>query len=283
MKTSLRHLLMVAIALVAVVVMAGCSGGTNGHVAATLELPAETRVVSASAAGSVSPAADVLVGDMDGDGDPSVGDAIKVLRVVVGLDPDDARADANKNGGADVGDAIKVLRCVVGLDGWPIGGGGAPAPPAPSPPHITGVTVSPASLPSTGGTTTVSADVSDADGIKGVAAEVVDPKNQAVSHAMSKIAGSGPTEGAYRVQITIDPGQLRDASGLYDGELSYLIRVCAEDENGSVANSSWRSVTVAAVNGGPAPPTPPGPDPPTPPDPTPPSPPGPSPPPPPPI
>lgn len=282
MKTSLRHPLMVAIALVAVVVMAGCSGGTNGHMAATLEPPAETRVVSASAAGSVSLADSALLGDMDGNGSASVGDAIGLLRIVVGLDPDEARADANQNGGADVGDAIKVLRCVVGLDGWPITGG-APAPPAPSPPHITGVAVSPADLPSTGGTTTVSADVSDGDGIKAVVAEVLDPKNQSISHVMSKIAGSGPTEGTYRVQITIDPGQVRDASGLYDGELDYLIRACAEDDNGSVANSSWRSVTVAAVNGGPSPPTPPAPDPPTPPGPDPPSPPGPSPPPPPPI
>ena len=62
-----------------------------------------------------------LLGDLDGDGNPTVGDAIKILRIVVGLDPDDPCADANQNGGTDVGDAIKVLRCVVGLDAWPIG------------------------------------------------------------------------------------------------------------------------------------------------------------------
>ena len=56
----------------------------------------------------------------------TVGDAIRILRIVVGLDPDDECADANENGSTDVGDAIKVLRCVVGLDAWPIGecGGG---------------------------------------------------------------------------------------------------------------------------------------------------------------
>jgi len=50
-----------------------------------------------------------------------VGDAIKILRMVVGLDPYDPQADANQNGSADVGDAILVLRCVVDLEDWPIG------------------------------------------------------------------------------------------------------------------------------------------------------------------
>ena len=62
-----------------------------------------------------------LLGDMDGDGNATVGDAIRILRIVVGLDPDDECADANENGSTDVGDAIKVLRCVVGLDDWPLG------------------------------------------------------------------------------------------------------------------------------------------------------------------
>ena len=61
-----------------------------------------------------------LLGDMDGDGDASVGDAISILRIVVGLDDDEVCADANENGAADVGDAIMVLRCVVGLAPWPI-------------------------------------------------------------------------------------------------------------------------------------------------------------------
>ncbi len=69
----------------------------------------------------VSTAATALRGDLDGDGEPSVGDAIMILRIVVGLDDDDACADANLNGSTDVGDAIKVLRCVVGLDDWPLG------------------------------------------------------------------------------------------------------------------------------------------------------------------
>ena len=64
---------------------------------------------------------------MDTDLQASVGDAIKILRIVVALDTTDrAIADANRSGATDVGDAIKVLRCVVRLDDWPIGhyGGG---------------------------------------------------------------------------------------------------------------------------------------------------------------
>jgi len=70
-----------------------------------------------------------LLGDMDKNGDPSVGDAIKILRIAVGLDQENALSDTNDTGSADVGDAIKVLRCVVGLDDWPIGhyGGGGSA------------------------------------------------------------------------------------------------------------------------------------------------------------
>ncbi len=41
----------------------------------------------------------------------------------MGLDDADPYADANQSGTTDVGDAIKVLRCVVGLEPWPIVGG----------------------------------------------------------------------------------------------------------------------------------------------------------------
>ncbi len=69
----------------------------------------------------VYPADAYFLGDLDSDGLASVGDAIKILRIVVSLDDDDPCADANQNGSTDVGDAIMVLRCVVGLDTWPIG------------------------------------------------------------------------------------------------------------------------------------------------------------------
>ena len=102
----------VLISATVLVQLAGCSGGAAGP---------QTPGSSVRSAEVVSPAQSQLLGDMDGDGEPSVGDAIRLLRIVVGLDPEDERADANENGSSDVGDAILVLRCVVGLDSWPIG------------------------------------------------------------------------------------------------------------------------------------------------------------------
>ncbi len=69
----------------------------------------------------VSTAATVLRGDLDGDGLPSVADAIGILRIVVGLDAQNPIADADADGSTTVNDAIAVLRCVVGLDDWPLG------------------------------------------------------------------------------------------------------------------------------------------------------------------
>ncbi len=102
----------------------GCSG--SGENKAQLH----TVSTSAHSPTAVSPTQGRLLGDLDDDGEASVGDAIRILRMVVGLDPDDECADANLNGTTDVGDAIKVLRCVVGLDTWPIGGGAATIGPA---------------------------------------------------------------------------------------------------------------------------------------------------------
>ena len=105
------------ITVVAVVALAaGCGGGSSGPRPQGIQ-----SVRPAASSAVVAPAQGQYLGDMDGDGQPSVGDAIKILRIVVGLDDDDPCADANENGGTDVGDAIKVLRCVVGLDQWPIG------------------------------------------------------------------------------------------------------------------------------------------------------------------
>ena len=62
-----------------------------------------------------------LRGDLDGDGSPSVGDAIAILRIVVGFDAANPAADADADGSTSVNDAIAVLRCVVGLAEWPLG------------------------------------------------------------------------------------------------------------------------------------------------------------------
>ena len=97
--------------------LGGCGGG--GHQPRTMSTVPNTSLHPAE----ISTAnGGCLLGDLDGDGNPTVGDAIKILRIVVGLDDAAPCADANENGSTDVGDAIKVLRCVVGLEDWPIGG-----------------------------------------------------------------------------------------------------------------------------------------------------------------
>lgn len=102
----------------------GCGGGQNPTAKSQMITPAHRPAPM-----MISPAQQgELYGDLDGDEQPGVGDAIKILRIVVALDPENVLADANRNGGTDVGDAIKVLRCVVGLDSWPIaryGGSGS--------------------------------------------------------------------------------------------------------------------------------------------------------------
>ncbi len=107
-------LLVIALFLVTV---SGCGGGSSRAPQAVA--PAQHGAPS----DVVYPADTYLLGDMDGDGQPSVSDAIKILRIVVGLDDPDPRADVNQDGSTDIGDAIKVLRCVVGLDTWPIATG----------------------------------------------------------------------------------------------------------------------------------------------------------------
>ena len=109
--------LTIVVLVTAVALVVGCGGGSSGP-----STPQAVRPVQpAASSGAVVPAQGRLLGDLDNDGNPTVGDAIKILRIVVALDPDDPCADANQNGSADVGDAIKVLRCVVSLDTWPIG------------------------------------------------------------------------------------------------------------------------------------------------------------------
>ena len=114
----MSHKRLLIIATVAVVALAaGCGGRSSGPRPQGIQ-----SVRPAASSAVVAPAQGQYLGDMDDDGQPSVGDAIKILRIVVGLDDDVLCADANQNGNTDVGDAIKVLRCVVGLDTWPIGG-----------------------------------------------------------------------------------------------------------------------------------------------------------------
>ncbi len=122
MKSPMSFVALMLVVMAIVVGVGGCGGGSHKAVTALSSTPSAARTATLSSA-EVTPAnGGCLPGDMDGDGKAGVGDAIKILRIVVGLDPDDPCADANQNGQADVGDAIKVLRCVVGLDPWPIDG-----------------------------------------------------------------------------------------------------------------------------------------------------------------
>lgn len=132
-----------AILMVMGVVLVGGCGGGDGPVAPVAPLVNPQSRPNVSPAGqlarserAVGPMAASYVGDLDGDGLPGVGDAIKILRFVVGLDTPTSSetwlADVNGHDGVDVGDAIMVLRAVVGLEQWPLpwpGGGGPPPPP----------------------------------------------------------------------------------------------------------------------------------------------------------
>ena len=135
----LRSMLVIAL-ICMIAVLAGC-GGTEPVSNQALSQPEASPVSVAPVSSAhlspeaVSPAQVSYLGDLDGDGSPTVGDAIRILRIVVGLSGADECADANENGSTDVGDAILVLRCVVGLQTWPIGqcGGDDPYPPPPPP------------------------------------------------------------------------------------------------------------------------------------------------------
>lgn len=128
---STKIALLLAAAII-VIGLAGCGGGdvsqftgVNTTTASPADNPATAGTVDTQ--GSVTTAS-VYLGDMDASGTPSSGDAIKIMRIIVGLDTYTSIADVNQNGYADTGDAIKVLRCVLGLDYWPIITGPPPPP-----------------------------------------------------------------------------------------------------------------------------------------------------------
>lgn len=112
---------LVVMTIVIGILLAGCGGGTTNSPTA-LRTDSVRPAKAPSPEATVSPANAIpLLGDLDEDGNAGVGDAIKTLRIVVGLDDDLPVADANQNCSTDVGDAIKILRLVVGLDtDWPL-------------------------------------------------------------------------------------------------------------------------------------------------------------------
>ncbi len=105
----------------------GCAT-TNVGISTTLANPlGEPSAGTLDASGQVNIRIAYL-GDIDNDGQASIMDVIKILRMVVGYDDETALADVNEDSKVDILDVIRMLRCVVGLDSWPIGAFGQPQP-----------------------------------------------------------------------------------------------------------------------------------------------------------
>lgn len=134
------------LAAVPIALLSGCGGGNCPTMSAVhsvepqVQSAADTVMPLADDSGTVRPMSAAGPGDMDGDGLATVGDVIKILRFVVGLDqptPSEvwlANVDGSQypDPAIDVGDAMKVLQAVVGLEPWPLpwpNGGGPPLPP----------------------------------------------------------------------------------------------------------------------------------------------------------
>lgn len=64
----------------------------------------------------INPPTDSIRGDVNGDGNISALDIIKIQRIIVGLDINDVRADVNGDGQVTALDIIKIQRHIVGLE-----------------------------------------------------------------------------------------------------------------------------------------------------------------------
>ncbi|HCU35149.1 MAG TPA: hypothetical protein DGT21_06700 [Armatimonadetes bacterium] len=99
------------LALMWAMTLTGCHSGSHD---VGLFAPEDTVPVA------VSPTqAGQLLGDMDGNGEIGVADAIAVLRIVVALAATSPYADVTQDGAVGVTDAIEILRAVVGLTDLP--------------------------------------------------------------------------------------------------------------------------------------------------------------------
>jgi len=119
-------LIVVCAVLIACVLLAGCHSGGEAVGGASVMATAAVPVGNVGAADAPPPPpyfppVGAALGDMDGNGSPSVDDAIRIMRMLVGLDPQYIYADVDGNGVITVGDAILLLRAVVGLEAWPFG------------------------------------------------------------------------------------------------------------------------------------------------------------------
>lgn len=104
-RNALLAVFALAVAVLVALAFVGCHSDSSSDTTAA-------DIVSPSQAGSQ--------GDFNGNGAPDVTDAVRILRIIVALDPPNALADCNCDGETTVSDAILLLRCVVGLDDWPL-------------------------------------------------------------------------------------------------------------------------------------------------------------------
>ncbi len=116
------------------------------------------------------------------------------------------------------------------------------------PPDISTFLVDPANLNSSGGTVTITAGINDGDGLKSVQAQVVDPNNQQTDYAMALVAGTTPKDGTYRLNLTIDPNDVRENQDDATRPLTYSIRVIAEDNAANTSASGFKDVVVAGID-----------------------------------
>ena len=62
------------------------------------------------------PASEILVGDVNGDGEVNIADVTKIIDIILGGDADDAvmaRADVNRDGEINIADATKVIDIIL--------------------------------------------------------------------------------------------------------------------------------------------------------------------------
>ncbi len=174
-----------------------------------------------------------LLGDLDGDGNPGVSDAIAILRIVVGFDVTTPLADCDGDGTVGVSDAILVLRCVVGFSTWPIGVH-YPTPDR----QISGVVVEAEFV------------VADGEVVEAVGDTVIQCNSASISGSLfSRPSGPGGANGAH---ITIEATGDVSMSGTIEtapGQPGDSATQTGGDGGDLTVSSSGGSITIGAPQG----------------------------------
>ena len=102
------HRLCVTALLLAVITLAGCHSGEP------------TDALAAGATPLCAPCQAGLRGDLNGNGNPDITDAVGILRIIVGLDPANALAECDCDGAtANTSMALNRIACTAS-DGRPV-------------------------------------------------------------------------------------------------------------------------------------------------------------------